>query len=85
MNEAKPFEIDKRLVYESFKAVKSNKGSAGIDNIEMDAYENNMSRNLYKLWNRMSSNLVLSAVLSFRSGVLLRSPSTHFLQIRFFI
>ena len=49
MNEAKPFEIDKRLVYEAFKAVKSNKGSAGIDNIEMDAYENNMSGNLYKL------------------------------------
>ncbi|WP_044269741.1 group II intron reverse transcriptase/maturase [Bacteroides timonensis] len=55
MNDAKPFEIDKRLVYEAFNAVKSNKGSAGIDNIGMDAYVNNMSRNLYKLWNRMSS------------------------------
>lgn len=55
MNEAKPFEIDKRLVYEAFKAVKSNKGSAGIDNIGLDAYEENLKNNLYKLWNRMSS------------------------------
>lgn len=55
MNEAKPFEIDKRLVYESYKAVRSNKGSAGIDGIEMTSYEEKMSSNLYKLWNRMSS------------------------------
>ncbi len=55
MNEAKPFEIDKRLVYEAFKKVKSNKGSAGIDGIEMNTYEQNVGKNLYKLWNRMSS------------------------------
>lgn len=55
MNEAKPFEIDKRLVYEAFKKVKSNKGSAGIDGIGMTTYEQNVGKNLYKLWNRMSS------------------------------
>lgn len=55
MNEAKPFEIDKRSVYEAFKKVRSNKGSAGIDGIEMNTYEQSLGNNLYKLWNRMSS------------------------------
>lgn len=55
MNEAKPFEIDKRKVYEAYKRVKSNKGSAGIDGIDMKTYDANMGKNLYKLWNRMSS------------------------------
>lgn len=55
MNEAKPFEIDKRFVYDAFKKVKSNKGSAGIDGIEMNIYVQNVGNNLYKLWNRMSS------------------------------
>lgn len=55
MNEAKPFEIDKRLVYEAYKKVKSNGGSSGIDKVEINTYAENMSKNLYKLWNRMSS------------------------------
>jgi RNA-directed DNA polymerase len=28
---SKPFMIDKRRVYEAYKAVKSNKGGAGVD------------------------------------------------------
>ena len=55
MNEAKPFEIDKRDVYEAYKRVKVNKGSAGIDGIDMKTYDANVGKNLYKLWNRMSS------------------------------
>lgn len=55
MNEAKPFEIDKRLVYEAYKKVNSNRGSSGIDGVDLQAYAANMSSNLYKLWNRMSS------------------------------
>lgn len=55
MNEAKPFEIDKRLVYEAYKKVNSNGGSSGIDNVEINTYAEKMSKNLYKLWNRMSS------------------------------
>lgn len=55
MKGAKPLNIDKRIVYEAFKKVKFNGGSAGIDNVDMAKYESNMSDNLYKLWNRMSS------------------------------
>ena len=31
MSTTKPFVIDKRLVYEAFKAVKANAGAAGVD------------------------------------------------------
>ena len=55
MNAAKPFEIDKRLIYEAYKKVKSNRGSAGIDGVSMEEFDNDLSNNLYRLWNRMSS------------------------------
>ena len=55
MDEAKPFDVEKRLVYEAWKDVKSNKGSAGIDGIGVEEYERKLPKNLYKLWNRMSS------------------------------
>ena len=55
MKVAKPFEIDKRLIYESYKKVKSNRGSAGIDGISMEKFDKDLSNNLYRLWNRMSS------------------------------
>ena len=35
MQEAKPFQIDKRIIFEAFKKVKFNRGSSGIDGIEM--------------------------------------------------
>jgi len=55
MNAAKPFDIDKRLIYEAYKKVKSNRGSAGIDGISMEEFDKDLSNNLYRLWNRMSS------------------------------
>ena len=51
----KPFVIDKRLVYEAYKAVKSNKGGAGVDGQTIEQFEADLKGNLYKLWNRMSS------------------------------
>lgn len=55
MNEAKPFVIDKRLVWEAYHKVKENKGSAGIDKVDQKTFDKEMSKNLYKIWNRMSS------------------------------
>lgn len=55
MRKAKSFTITKREVYDAYKAVKANKGSAGIDHVSLDTYEENLGDNLYKLWNRMSS------------------------------
>jgi len=51
----KPFNIDKRMVYEAYKAVKSNRGAAGVDEQSIEQFEADLSKNLYKIWNRMSS------------------------------
>ena len=51
----KPFSIPKPLVYNAWKEVKANKGSAGIDQVSIKDYSQSLSSNLYKLWNRMSS------------------------------
>jgi group II intron reverse transcriptase/maturase len=55
MKAAKPFDIPKALVWNPFKLVKANKGSAGIDQESLEDFEQNLSGNLYKLWNRLSS------------------------------
>ncbi len=51
----KPFYIDKKLVYEAYKAVKSNRGAAGVDGQTIKMFEEGLECNLYKIWNRMSS------------------------------
>ena len=55
MDEAKPFKIPKREVWEAFKSVKANQGAAGVDGQSITEFEANLKGNLYKLWNRMSS------------------------------
>ena len=55
MRQNKPFHIEKRLVYEAYKAVKSNRGAAGVDKQSIEQFETDLSGNLYKIWNRMSS------------------------------
>ena len=52
---AKLFEIFKQLVWESYLAVKANKGSTGIDGQTREGFESNLKSNLYKIWNRLSS------------------------------
>jgi len=51
----KPFQIDKKRVYEAYKAVRSNHGAAGVDGQSLEAFEKDLKGNLYKIWNRMSS------------------------------
>ena len=51
----KPFKVEKRQVYEAYKAVKSNKGAAGVDGQTIEQFEADLGDNLYKIWNRMSS------------------------------
>ncbi len=55
MNRAKPFSISKRQVWEAYKLVKVNHGAAGVDGQTIEKFDQNLSNNLYKLWNRMSS------------------------------
>lgn len=55
MGKVKPFDISKRDVWEAFKRVKANRGAAGVDGQTITDFEADLSSNLYKLWNRMSS------------------------------
>lgn len=54
MKERKPYRISKQVVLNAFKRVKANRGSAGIDEQDIRAFEENLKENLYKIWNRMS-------------------------------
>jgi RNA-directed DNA polymerase len=56
---SKPFNIDKKLVYEAYKAVKTNGGAAGVDGQTIEQFEDDLKGNLYKIWNRMSSGSYL--------------------------
>jgi len=51
----KPYVIAKRAVWEAYQQVKANRGAAGVDEETIVMFEQNLSKNLYKLWNRMSS------------------------------
>ena len=51
----KPFMIDKRKVFEAYKAVRFNRGAAGVDGQTLEDFEKDLKGNLYKIWNRMCS------------------------------
>ncbi|PCJ17559.1 MAG: group II intron reverse transcriptase/maturase [Candidatus Cloacimonadota bacterium] len=55
MKKTKSFNIDKMLFVHAFKQVKQNKGACGVDGVSIKDYEDKISNNLYKLWNRSSS------------------------------
>ena len=52
---AKPFPVSKRQVWEAYKRVKANRGAAGIDGQTLAGFDENVTDNLYKQWNRMAS------------------------------
>jgi len=55
VGKAKPFCIAKREVWEAYKRVKANQGAAGVDGQSIAQFEERLSKNLYRIWNRMSS------------------------------
>lgn len=55
MSKTKPFSIARGVVWEAYKKVKANKGSAGVDDVSIEEFDKDLKNNLYKLWNRMSS------------------------------
>jgi RNA-directed DNA polymerase len=54
-NETKSIPISRQMVWQAYKKVKANKGSAGVDEISMNEFDAKRSQYLYKLWNRMAS------------------------------
>jgi len=53
--QTKSVPITKEMVWESYKKVKSNGGSAGIDQQSLSDFDRVRSTELYKLWNRLAS------------------------------
>jgi len=53
---AKSFEIPGRLIWEAWKYAAANQGGSGMDRDSIEVFRNRLARNLYALWNRMSSD-----------------------------
>jgi RNA-directed DNA polymerase len=51
----KAFDIPKTLVWEAYLKVRANKGAAGVDQQSLADFAQDEKKNLYKIWNRMSS------------------------------
>jgi len=55
MNKAKPFCIAKCDVWAAYKQVKANRGAAGVDGQSIEEFDRDLSKNPYRIWNRMCS------------------------------
>ena len=53
--ETKSQPINRLMVWQAYKRVKANKGSAGIDEMRWDDLDKDLSHQLFRLWNRMTS------------------------------
>jgi RNA-directed DNA polymerase len=51
----KSLPVSKRMVYNSYLKVVDKDGGAGIDKQSIEMFNENLSGNLYKIWNRMTS------------------------------
>ncbi|MGH2697135.1 MAG: reverse transcriptase domain-containing protein, partial [Actinomycetota bacterium] len=47
--------MSKWVVLDAYERVKANQGAAGVDGESIAEFEKDLKRNLYKLWNRLSS------------------------------
>ena len=45
----KSLPVTKRMVWEAYKQVKRNGGSAGVDKESIEKFDTNLSKNLYKI------------------------------------
>lgn len=55
MIKTKPFTISKHIVHQAYLRVKQNRGSAGVDGLNLEEFDQDSRNHLYRLWNRMSS------------------------------
>jgi len=53
--EVKSQPISKVMVWEAYQRVRTNKGGSGIDGMSWEDLDKDVSKQLYKLWNRLTS------------------------------
>jgi len=53
--ESKTVPITKEMVRAAYRKVKSNHGGAGIDEESLELFQTDLSKNMYKIWNRLAS------------------------------
>lgn len=54
-SEEKPFPVTKPMVWSSYQKVKTKGKAYGVDEVSMKEFEQKLSGNLYKIWNRLAS------------------------------
>jgi RNA-directed DNA polymerase len=54
----KPYVIRFDRIVTAYRTVRANKGSHGVDDVSLEAYEDDLQGNLYKLWNRRVTRTV---------------------------
>lgn len=59
MKQEKAYDIPKRLVWRAYLSVRENKGAAGFDRQTLKQFDEHRDKNLYKIWNRLSSGSYL--------------------------
>ena len=48
---SRSYNIPKRLLWDAWLKVKENGGAAGADGVTIEQFGEDLSRNLYRLWN----------------------------------
>jgi retron-type reverse transcriptase len=51
----KSLPVTKRMVWEAYQQVKRNGGGVGVDKTSIEQFDADLSKNLYKIWNRLAS------------------------------
>jgi len=54
-SQTKPFPVTKQMVWLAYKKVKTKGKAYGVDEMSMKEFEEKLSGNLYKIWNRLAS------------------------------
>jgi RNA-directed DNA polymerase len=76
----KTFSISYDQVKEAYRRVRANRGAAGVDGESIDEFEGNLEKNLYKIWNRMSSGSYFPQPVK-RVGIPKKDGRTRYLGI----
>ena len=54
-SQTKPFPVTQEMVWLAYKKVKTKGKAYGVDHLSMKDFEQKLSGNLYKIWNRLAS------------------------------